>query len=90
LKYVEKTINYTTDWSAESATNGVVVMNMLPKDHIYAIQAYSIYVSYEIQEYMYVVDTHIHVVEHACRINHICCITQYVVEHNMLISIICS
>jgi len=34
--------HYTTDWSAQSATNGVVdggvFMNMLPKDHIYVVQ----------------------------------------------------
>ena len=34
--------NYTTDWSAESATNvvmdGKVFMNMLRKDHIYIVQ----------------------------------------------------
>jgi len=34
--------HYTTDWSAEGATNGVVdggvFMNMLPKDHIYVFR----------------------------------------------------
>ena len=46
MKCFEKPINwkahYTTDWSAESATNGVVYggafMNMLPNDHIYVVQ----------------------------------------------------
>ena len=52
VKCVVETINwnshYTTDWSAESATNGVMdvggCMNMLPKDHIYVVQGYSIYI----------------------------------------------
>ena len=39
--------HYTTDWSAQSATNGVVdggvFMNMLSKDHIHVVQGYSIY-----------------------------------------------
>jgi len=46
LQGCEETINwnayYTTDWSGQSATNGVVdggvLMNMLPKDHIYVFQ----------------------------------------------------
>jgi len=46
LKCIEDTINwnanYTIDWSAKSATNGVVyggvLINMLPKDHICVIQ----------------------------------------------------
>jgi len=46
---------YTTYWSAESTTNGVVdggvFMNVLPKDHIYVVQCnvYRIYKSYTIQ-----------------------------------------
>jgi hypothetical protein len=38
---------------------------------------------------MFVVDSHIYVVEHICRIRHISCITKYVVENSMLFSIIC-
>ena len=57
MKYFEETIDwnahYTTDWSAESAMNGVmdggVFENMLRKDHIYVVQGYSIYMSYRIQ-----------------------------------------
>ena len=51
LKCFEETINWhahqTTDWSAESATKGVMdaggCMNMLHKDHIYVVQGYMTY-----------------------------------------------
>jgi len=57
LKCFEETTNwdahYTTDWSAESTTNGVVdlrvFMNMLPGDHIYVVQRHGVYMSYKIQ-----------------------------------------
>ena len=81
MKYFEETTNwnahYTTDWSAESATNGVVnggvLMNMLPKDHIHVVQSHSINMSYVIQSMIYVFDTHIYVDEHIFRVSHICC-----------------
>ena len=61
MKSLQKTINwnahYTKDWSAESATNGLVdggeFMKMLLKDHVYVIQC-----------------LHIYVVEHICRVSH--------------------
>jgi len=53
----EETINlnadYTTDCSAESATNGVVdggvFMNIISKDHTYVVQGYSMYMSSKFQ-----------------------------------------
>jgi len=56
LKCFDEIINcnahYTTDWSAESSTNGVVdggvSMNMLPKDHMNVFICLSIYMSYKI------------------------------------------
>jgi len=52
LESFEEKINwnahYTIDWSAESATNGVMdgggLIKMLPKDHIYVVQGYITYI----------------------------------------------
>jgi len=71
LKCFDEIINcnahYTTDWSAESSMNGVVdggvFMNMLPKDHAHVVQCHSIYMSYKIPLHIYVVFTHVCVVE---------------------------
>ena len=69
LKYFEETISWiahlTTDWSAESITNGVmdggVFMNMLPKHHIYVVQGYSIYVCIMKFNNIYMLLIHIYV-----------------------------
>jgi len=43
--------HYITDWSAKSATNGVVdggaFVNMLPGDCIYVVHCHNIYVLYD-------------------------------------------
>jgi len=37
---------------------------------------------------MYVVDTHIYVVKHMCRISHICCKTKYVFGNDVLFNLL--
>jgi len=87
--------HYITDWSAERATNGVVdgvlLINMLPKDHTYILQCLQyIYMLYEIKYHMYAIDTHIYVVKYICCTSNMFCITEYVVGHDILFSRRCS
>jgi len=50
---------------------------------------YNIFMSDNIVRHIYVVETYKYVVEQICCIRHICCITKYVVDHNMSFNILC-